>query len=293
MFNIPFNSSFRINQLKWLSISIISIFFLLITNACNLSNTQQQSSADPTEDTVDIFIEPAGAKPLVFLGEGGTKICRRGLPDESDYGLEPDEIQEEETTTEGETGETTQPLQRFLTVDVGDNWFQMGLLIVNKSKNYYLVVEQLTFIISANWGNELLIQRPTLSSGYCSSSPLYIIPPTPKNAKAAAYAGDRYKPLKKNYINNLTLFVSGVPIPEGPPVQKKEGGAEDTLNDIRANADEATQNTPRAPEEFILTYLPTYKVELVLTGYWIDKERNNVANFGKKINFSLSSQFLD
>ena len=210
--------------------SIISIFLLLITNACNFSVTQQNSGLDIPTDTVDVFIEPNGVKPLVFEGDGGTKICRRGIPDESIYNLEPEETTEEETTTtEGEASETIQTTQRFSYNRSRRKLVSNGLTNSQQIKSYYLVIEQLLFVISANWGSELLNQRTTLSSGYCSSSPLYIVPPTGKNAKAGAYAGDRYEPLKKNYINNLTLFVSGVPIPEGPSCTKKRQVAQKTL----------------------------------------------------------------
>ena len=300
MFNTILASPFHLNKVKWLFILIMAMF-LLTTGACNLSQQQGSSGGELSENTVDVFIEPDGARPLVFATTGGTKICRRGLPDESIYGLEPDEIKEaeKEEGEEGEaateeTGSQQQSAVDTITTEVGDNWFQMGLLIVNKSKSYYLVIEQLMFFISANYGSELLTHRATLSSGYCSTDPLYIIPPTRKDAKAGAYAGDRYKPAKKNYINNLTLYVSDIPIPEGPPPQKEdEGGESNSLEGIRANAQAATQTTPRAPEEFVLTYLPNYRVQLLLNGYWIDRERNNVANFRKKISFSLSSQFLN
>lgn len=297
MFNIIVNSFFQLNQIKQSSISIVFIFLLLITSACGFSFITQQGSggSDPSDDLVDVFIEPNGTKPLVFLGEGGTQICRRGFPDESIYGLAPDEIREQEEQTEGEENnqsstQTVQNTSQSITRDVGENWFRMGLLIVNKSKTYYLVISDLQFHISAPWGNELLFSNPSISSGYCGSHPLYMIPPTRKDARPNSYSGDRYIPLKKNYINNLTLFVEGVPIPEAPPVQTREdtAGGSDTRNNAQ------TQSTiPRAPEPFVITYLPTYKVKLVLLGHWIDKNRQPVANFDKTINFSLSSQFLN
>ena len=296
MFNTILASLFHLNKVRWPSILITATSFLLTTGACNPVNLSQQQG-ELSESTVDVFLEPDGARPLVFATTGGTKICRRGLPDEGVYGLEPDEVtaaEEAETTTE-DTGETAsqQPTENTITTDVGDNWFQMGLLIVNKSKSYYLVVETLMFFISAPYGSELLTRRATISSGYCGTDPLYIIRPTPKDAKANAYAGDRYQPAKKKYINNLTLYISDIPIPEGPPPQREEEGESSSLAGIRANAQATTQTAPRAPEEFVLTYLPNYRVQLLLNGYWIDRERNNVANFRKKISFSLSSQFLN
>lgn len=280
---------------KRFSILIISAFLLLLTSACNFSVTQQKSGLNIPENTVDVLIQPKGVKPLVFLGEGGRKICRRGLPDEKVYDLKPEETKEEEEQTEegAEQSSNATTATHIISTEVGDNWFQMGLLIVNKSNSYHLIIEQLVFVISAPWGDELLIRRANISSGYCNSSPLYIIRPTPKNA-TNQYVGYLYQPLKKNYQNNLTLFVSGVPIPEGPPTRKKENNnGPDALNDIRATAQQSIGNIPKAPDEFVLTYLPPYKVQLLMFGYWTDRDRNRVANFAKKINVSLSSQFLD
>lgn len=298
MFNTILASLFHLNKVRWPSILITATSFLLTTGACNPVNLSSQQQGELSESTVEVFVEPNGIRPLVFATTGGTKICRRGLPDENIYGLEPDEVtaaEEAETTTE-DTGETASQQESIdtITTDVGDNWFQMGLLIVNKSKSYYLVVETLMFFISAPYGSDLLTSRATISSGYCGTDPLYIVPPTRKDAKPGAYAGDRYQPAKKNYINNLTLYVGDIPIPEGPPPQREEEGESNSLAGIRANAQATTQTTaPRAPEEFVLTYLPNYRVQLLLSGYWIDRERNNVANFRKKVRFSLSSQFLD
>lgn len=293
---------FQIDQIKPSSISIAFVFLLLITSACNLSVTQQGSGSDPSDDLVDVFIEPNGTKPLVFLGRGGTQICRRGFPDESIYGLAPDETKEQTEQNEGEednqntqTTQSTQSTSQSITMDVNENWFKMGLLIVNKSKTYYLVIEQLQFYVSAPWGNELLSSTHSIPSGYCGSDPLYIVPPTRKDARPNSYSGDRYLPLKKNYINNLTLFVHGIDIPEAPPVQAREdtAGGSDSQNNDNAQTNTQQSTIPRAPEPFVITYLPPYKVRLILNGHWIDKNRQHVANFRKTINFSLSSQFLN
>ena len=282
---------------KRFSILIISTFLLLLTSACDLSFTQQKSGVDLSENTVDVFIQPNGAKPLIFLKEGGTKICRRGLPDEKIYGLDPEENTEQQTeeNAEQDPAATPQRTTYIISTDVKENWFQMGLLIVNKSNSYFLIIEQLKFVITARWGDKTLKNSVDISSGYCGSDPLYIIPPTPtsESAKTPKYRGDPYQPFKKNHVNNLTLFVNGVPIPDEPPTRKKEGSGSDTLDETRATQEAAETTAPNGSEEFILTYLPPYKVRLIISGYWIDKSRNSVANFIKEINFSLASQFLN
>jgi len=259
--------------------------FVLLTNSC----VQQQPGGanDISSSSVDVFIAPQGVKPLVFLLEGGTQICRRGLPNDSIYGLERDEAAEQEDT-EGEDDDSDAQRTSIITTDVGENWFKLGLLIVNKSTDYFLVVDHLTFAMSAPWGDETLTGRDEVHSGYCQSDPLYIIPPTPKNI-TGRYTGNKYEPHKRNYVNNLTLFVSGVPVPTEAPKVEEEGEENDILTSIRATAREYAA----IPDEFVLYRLPAYSVQLILIGYWIDRDRNTVANFRKSIRFSLSSQFIN
>lgn len=273
------------NQKRFLFV-LFFVFSFLITNSCNLGTTASNSISS---NTVDVFIAPNGKDPEVIVTEGGTKICRRGFPDADVYGLDPIETADE---TEADSEEDQQPetlRTRVITVDVDENWFQMGLIIVNKSRDHFLIVEQLTFVISAPWGDELLTGRTDISSGYCQTDPLYIVPPTPKNAKNQ-FSGNKYEPFKKDAVNNLTLFISGVPVPEGPPT-RKEDEESDNLQEIRSLGQQ--QNTiPQAPEAFILDRLPSYRVEMLMSGYFTDKQREVKANFSKKVKFSLSSRFF-
>ncbi len=272
----------------------VILFSLIIMSGCDVS--VQNNSEEIPENTVDIFVQPG--EPLIFLESAGDKICRRGLPDESIYGLDPEEKtdqaeSEEEGEEEGTQTESESQTNDLISTSVDENWFEMGLLIVNKSKKYHLIVRDLQFKITATWGDEILSSTANLGSGYCGSSPLYIIPPTPEGSKNS-YTGDKYEPFKQNYVNNLTLFISGVPIPDGPPTYKeKEGDTNSAVNATRREGQSATQTAEQTEEVFVLTYLPTYRVQLVAHGYWIDKRRNMVANFRKSIRFSLSSQFLN
>ena len=274
---------FRYIHLLRRHLIIIFFFFtcILLTNSC----IQQQQQNQVSSSSVDVFIEPNKVDPLVFELEGGTQVCRRGLPDESIYGLERDETAEVEEEDEGGGAQEASTI----TTEVGAGWFKMGLLIVNKSRDYFLIVEHLIFAMIAPWGTETLTGRAEINSGYCQSDPLYIIPPTPKD-RTGGYVGNRYAPTKKNDVNNLTLFVSGVPIPTEAPQQ--EENTDDTLNSIRATAQDAVNAPTTTPDVFVLDRLPPYRVQLVLTGYWVDQNRNIVANFNKSVRFSLSSQFI-
>ncbi|MDE0118476.1 MAG: hypothetical protein OXM55_00515 [Bdellovibrionales bacterium] len=241
-----------------------------------------------SETSLAVRIAPIDSKrdPLVFLSEGGERICRRRVPDEARYGLDPEEVPEDEDGEEANTETSNQPIPT--TVD--ENWFQIGLIIVNKHNSYYAVVKDLVFSFEAKWGSETLRGRHEIQSGYCQSDPLYIIPPTPKGSKPGHYRGELFKPDKANSLNNLILFVSGVPIPTDHPKQDEENGS-GTLNNIRSTAQDSANQ--REPEEFFLTSLPVYTVQLHVIGYWIDKQRNRKAILRKRVTFRLSSNFLN
>ena len=270
---------------------LFSSSFLL--SSCGSVGTQQQNS-ETADDLISIRVAPEGVQPRISLQPGGTKICRRGLPDESVYNLTPDEAEEaladqEQAEEATQTSGTEQRIQT-ITTDVEAAWFEMGLEIGNRSDKYYLKIDQLIFYISANWGSELLSSRIEINSGsYCQSDPLYIITPKPRGASKPEVL--QYLPFKKNHPNNLILYISGVSIPEGPPKREEdESGSSPVLDNIRANLEQQAQ---QPKEQFVLNYLPPYKVQLTLHGEWIDRDRRHIANFRKKITFSITSQFLN
>ena len=294
-----FNSLFLVSSAKrkqFFTLSILS-FSLLITNACSQLN--QKGSGSGSAGNVDIFIQPNGEKPLIVRGDGGTKICRRGeLPPDTFYGLARNEVavQEagQEAGQEGDAANQPQLTQALTTTTAGEDWFKMGLLIVNKRTDWFLLIENLEFVITAPWGDELLSHRTHISSGYCRQPEhLYIIPPTPKN-KQNSYTGNLYQPFQSSavdkYVNNLTLYVSGVPIPKEAPTYKEDDSSSTALKQIRATGQ---RQTPTAPKAFVLTYLPPYTVQLSVTGRWIDKDRVDKGNFARLIRFSLFSRFLN
>ena len=278
---------------------ILSLFLYL--NNCG-GNAQ---GGEFSENLIEARVAD-GKQPQIFLQPGGTKVCRRGLPNESVYNLTPDELevlQEQQSSSgeEDEAGESsgvepseqsTVTVQRnqVVTTDVEEAWFEMGLEIGNRSDKYYLRINQLIFYISANWGTEVLSRRLEITSGYCQSDPLYIIIPIPRGSKEPVVL--KYLPYKKNHPNNLILFVSGVPLPEGPPKRNEEEEESQVMDNIRAELENQAPQQENN-EQFVITYLPTYRVRLVLLGDWIDRDRNTKANFQKTIRFTLTSQFLN
>ena len=246
-----------------------------------MSTITGSGSLNNTDNNVDVVVVPQS--PEIFLTKSLKKICRRGAPDEKIYGLDPETETDDEQSQQGEQQSQQQNLQKVnTTVDVEENWFKMGLVIVNKSTEYYLVVDQLVFIISAEWGKDTLKATKQIGSGYCGTDRLYTIRPTPQG-QTGRFSGDKYEPLKRDDPNNLTLFIDGVPIPEGPPKDEEE------VSDVQKSA--RGQNANTNTNEFIVQYLPPYTVEMHMMGSWIDKNRETKANFTKIVKFSLSSSF--
>ncbi|MDE0518993.1 MAG: hypothetical protein OXH36_05515 [Bdellovibrionales bacterium] len=267
---------------------IILLFPLLTINGCGLSTQQGGEAGLLSETSLVVLIEPIDSErdPLVFLSEGGDKICRKRVPDETRYGLDPEEAPEDDD----EEGENTETSNQPITTSVDTDWFQIGLIIVNKHDSYYAVVKNLIFSFSAKWGSETLRGRQEIPAGYCNSDPLYIVPPTPKGSKPGHYRGELFEPEKADSLNNLILFVSGVPIPTDHPEQEEDDSSE-TLGNIRSTAQDSANQ--REQEEFFLTSLPAYTVQLHVIGYWIDKQRNRKAILRKRVTFRLSSKFLN
>lgn len=283
--------------------------FLFILVACE--DLPSRTSSRPETDNVDIFIQPNGERPQISLGKGNTQICRRGvIPADTIHGLEKNEIQTSNTPSPTPTNNSADPNTNSNTntntikprpevTEVGENWFKMGLLIVNKRRDYWLVIEQLKFIITANWGNKLLRTEQIISSGYCKSEYLYIIAPTPAGQKNS-FTGNIYQPHRystdNTYINNLTLYVSGVPIPTEHPVKtignQQSTAADNTINSITRRSNPNQQLDSSMNEPFILTYLPPYKVQLIIIGRWIDKKRNDKGYFSRLIKFNLTYNFI-
>ncbi len=288
-----------------------TLFFGL--GACNQNQAGKRGS---DSQLVDIRIssggEALGGRPLVYLHEGGTKICRRGLPDPKVYGLTHkncgiEEEEEEETASDTGTTTTTTDTETTTTTEeeeedneiphtVGKNWFETGLFIVNKSTTEWLIIESISFTIYGTWGNTALQGQKELSSGYCGTTPLYKIPPSPKGSSANSTQVRRdllYQPNQSDVLNNLKLYIDGVPIPTAPPeTRDAEGGGGG--EQARSPGDQGTAGGNQVepePELFVLDRLPHYRVQALARGYWINEKCETMHNFEKKFRFSLSSSF--
>ena len=260
------------------------ILCLQLTGCGLLTAGSSQDSTSPGEGALSghilIAIAPIGERPLVFRSAKDNAICRRGYPIH-EYGLETEvtedssEIQSGESSSEGsETTENTEALVSKIFTSVGEGWFKIGLTFANNS-DYFLVVEDLDFTISAFWGEELLNSNQTLSGGYCDSDPLYLVPPKSRVL---------YNPDRNHSMGNLQLYVDGVSIPAGPPIFSE-------TQSEAATPPAELQNQQRHPEIFTLTYLPSYQVQLVVTGHFMDERRTYIGNFSRELTFHTASKF--
>ena len=245
--------------------------------------------------------------PEVYF-DAHTAICRRGQFDPDRYGFEDANVAQQTnanqanntTNTANTTGQaaatganqTANPLEQVTTTSVSQNWFELGLHLSNRSSEYFLVVDKVIFVMSAQWGSEILNGRKEISSSYCGTDHLYIVPPGHRM---------RYEPDVKNHINNLTLFVDGVPVPSGPPTSQLPGQGPGQGQGIGGNAQQQQGglqqnqglNNAARQDEFFLDSLPSYRVQMVLQGYFLDRKRRYVANFKKELVFYTASRFLE
>ena len=233
---------------------------------------------------MDVYVEQ---RSKIFLEGADKQICHRGRPDKDFYGLTIKEEEEEDTNNQQNTENTpqTDTSAKRSTLDVEENWFKVGLTITNKSTENWLIVNSAEFDISAQWGKDTLKSTKPFNKNYCSSEYLYIVPPTPeKDAQKNQFSGNSYAPDKQNNPNNLTLYITGVPIPEKAAETLQQ---EDSKSDTKSNTP-----TNQPEKKFILTHLPTYTVTGTLRGSWVDKEENPVDNFNTQFQFTIPQQSI-
>lgn len=286
----------------------INLFFIFwvfaLTAGCGILVSSEGSTNRPNSDLIIVEVAPEGVSPEVFYN-GHEAICRRGMPGpDFPEGLDrPETAEAIAAGTEGATpAAQVDGRDEITTVQVSPHWFSVGLNIANSSTEYFLVIEQLVFVMSAQWGGELLTGRKEISSGYCGTDPIYIVP----------YGKLEYEPGRRNHPNNLTLFVDGVPFPTGPPISlqlqgiagggvnagaQPGGGVQQPGGAQQPGGGQQPGQIPGVGalsqnDEYVPDRLPDYRVQLVLHGYFIDKERKYVANFKKDIIFYTTSTFL-
>ena len=271
--------------MKYHFFSLIIIFFsFILTNSCGIFEQGQTGN-------LIITPSPTGENTKMSLSnrinlKGGEFICRRGFPLEERYDLDLDELLDEdlpptstetETETETETTETDNKRQDNVLTTVGDNWFKVGFNFQNKSE-HHLIIDQIIFYMKAIFGTEPLTSTIEINTTYCGSNSefipteaLYIIPPTGPDE-----TGYNYNDIGKNSINNLTIFISGVPLPTAP---KKS-----------INSPPSSKTDTKEP--FVPTSIPTYNVTARFFGRLVNSKIKEQERVVKKVYFTVPGQFF-
>lgn len=263
----------------------LMLLHLFLTSSCGVISRIETISGGTVSS---IIIQPLPVKQNTLILSnrvnlrGGDFICRRGFPVDEIYDLDLEELDDLDPSTDTDTDTETannqnnneDARQDNVTTTVNENWFKMGLYFKNDSE-YYLVIDKIDFYIKANYGEETLEAQvlDAINVSYCGANSefmptqaLYIIPPGETVS---------YNEARKNSQHNLTLYVSGVPLPTGPKQQRNQ-----PQNDER--------NTDTLP--FILTGLPTYNVKATLYGRLTDSRLEDQNEFRKTISFVIPPQ---
>ena len=193
----------------------------------------------------------------------------------------------------------------------GEGWLKLGLFISNGNvgkQNFFLIVDSVSFVASAQYRNESFQASNDIQAGYCSGSGesistptggaqaadisqqenvdlgspfLYIIPPGQKVT---------YSPTSPNPFHNLTLYLSGFPIidrtAELAPDQKRRI---DSVDGNTNTASQASANERTFYSGDSLIVIPRYTVDLTLRGYFTTPEGEPVAAFTKRVRFFTQS----
>ena len=265
------------------------LLYLFLTNSCGIIS-RIETVSEGNESGITILPLPVKGNTLVLSNrvnlKGGDFICRRGFPLDDIYDLDLEELDDLDTNdtntnTNTDTNTDTNTIddnqnnnndgrQDNVTTTVANNWFKMGLYFKNDSE-HYLIIDKIDFYIKATYGEEVLEAQilDAINASYCGANSdfmptqaLYIIPPDEIVS---------YNEARKSSLHNLTLYISGVPLPTGPKQQSNR----------LQNNDEGSS------EPFILTSLPTYNVKATLSGTLTDSKLETQNEFRKTISFVI------
>ena len=295
-----------------------ALFSLAISAACIVSS----ESGEGGQWAVRAIVNPYGpkdeirsAQPIIYK-TGGDFHCRPSSPDQEDVRriLEKQEISldkdslildifnlseesEDSSADAGAAALTTEGNEksRPVTVTVGDGWLKFGLVVFNGNQNFHLVITEIAWY-ARSVGVEGWSASGNVVSNYCGSQVLYFVPPGKKVD---------YRPhSKSDILSNLTIYLSGFQLVDrttqpsreliaqtGGPGGGEGGGSEAGLGgDGAAGAADGTRG--RVPENCTI-FIPKYRVELVLRGYFITPAGTRVRDVADHVHFTTRSSFAD
>ena len=137
---------------------------------------------------------------------------------------------------------------------VSGAWMRFGLIVgnnnVGENGNYTVVIDHLTLMARGKHSQNVFNHVRPLRSGYCGMPFLYVVPP-----------GNTvdYRPLSDNPMENLTLYLDGIPVMES-----------------------IESNQP-------IKIIPEYKMEFTLMGWFVSEDGSSVEPFFKRFGLSTPS----
>lgn len=298
------------NHLMKSTFFLVCSLFLFVLSSCGGGNLSSKVSVRVARYGSDRLLSPNKRITLYSKSVTGKEICRR-YPftiRQARESLKKSALDEEvldnffEDIEEGQ-GQNLNERNEPVRTDVSENWLKFGLKIYNanggelreEDKNsVYLVVTALEYVAIANHRGQEYSHSGTINTSYCDNIPfLYFLPPSSRIT---------YNPISKDPFRNLTIIISGFPIidrsrePSYNLLQRIQNVSRqfDTQNSgQRAGANQqggSGQNQFGPNEDPII--IPDYTVEFILTGYFMTKSGDIVADFAsKKIRFPTQSSF--
>ena len=285
---------------KTIFFKTVKIVFLCFF--CLPSCVFRPASGGPSSQ-VQVFVNPYGEGDEVeirsglatILRQAGDRPCRPSSPDPRSiadtlekyellenkespifdiFGIDPEEDQEGETD-EDSNRRRSEPLK----VSVGENWLKVGLHIANGNEEFFLIITDIFFTAVARRGDQTWTHSGNISSGYCGTNQaLYLVPP-----------GKRveYKPHSRNDIlSNLTLYMSGFPMVDR---RAQPGRRFQTLTGENTGGGGVGETEDLILPESCLVFIPSYNVEMTLSGHFITQAGNPVFEFSHRVYFSTQS----
>ena len=137
---------------------------------------------------------------------------------------------------------------------VSGSWLKFALAIARneswrEGENYTLMVDHLVFVVKEAKGGQVFHHAKILKAGYCGLPFLYVLPPE------KTYL--RYDPRLDNPLENLVLYIDGLPI-----IENAVADSGDNVSLIEA---------------------PEYEIEATFTGRFISEQGETAAPFIKHV----------
>ncbi len=157
------------------------------------------------------------------------------------------------------------------TIEVKDGWMRFGLFIRNHDP-HHLIITEIQFSAKAKHSRRVFTHRGTISDSYCDSQLpyLYLVP----GKKEVSYKPNHHLP-----SHNLTIYLDGFTGPDS------SGFSRDLRIEQPASGSIAFPSSGSASRQNLDSdvVIPSYRIELVLRGYFIDQTGQQSGSFRRTV----------